>query len=476
MLRSRPVRALSAHWRTIVLAFGVLAGVVIFGTMFFIRSREALEGQLKERLRSAAAAAALQFDAAEVASIRSPADIQSPAFREIVERLQRIRTDLPEIRFAYILRRTENPLQLMFVADADALSSEEELDKNGNGGVDPEEEASQPGDLYDTSEAPALQEEAFLHPSTDPEITLDQWGPLISGYAPIRDQSGQVIAVLGIDMRAEDYVAITHSIFSPINFLLLLLGGALVAGWILRAGWMRQIHLLERINRERTNLLRLTYHQLGGPLTILKWALELLRDVEGDEKACRETLPQFTQYTQEGITRLTSVIDALEGAERVELGVIQYQAELGPLRRVIERAVQEVQSRLAAHRIHVTIDCPDSLVFPCDRAQLLTVFRKLLDNAIDYSEPGGEVTLQVSSDRKRVHVSLRDHGCGIPAVDLLHIGEKYIRASNASIHQPNGNGLSLYVSKGIIESAGGKLTIKSTEGKGTTVSFHLPLG
>ena len=57
---------------------------------------------------------------------------------------------------------------------------------------------------------------------------------------------------------------------------------------------------------------------------------------------------------------------------------------------------------------------------------------------------------------------------------MEHLFEKYLRASNAGTHKPDGNGLGLYIAKGIVESAGGRIWIESIEGRGTTVTFTLP--
>ncbi len=458
-----------------LVAFTVLMCVGFVGIAFFIRSREVLQVQLKDRLRSTAAVAALQFEGEELDRFRTPEDMQSVEFGMFVEKLRRIRAEIPDVRFAYILRSTNDPMTVEFVADADNFGTLEELDRNGNGTVDDDEEASLPGDAYDVTEIPALQSEAFDHPTTDDDLTFDQWGTLISGYAPIRDARGKVHGVLGIDMRAEDYFKISYSIFSPVNLLFLLLVGVFIALWILRMGWRRQVAMLQRINHERTNLLRLTYHQLGGPLTILKWALEEMEEVKDNEQTCLEMLPQFRRSTKEGISRINGIVDALESAEQVELGLLQYRAEQAVFRSLLEQVVKDLESGFHSKQMKVAINCPQDLSFAFDKALIQTVMRKILENTVDYSDKGGQVTIHVECDHRRATIAISDTGCGIPKAELPHVTEKYTRGSNAGVHQPNGNGLSLYIVKGIVEGAGGSMAIDSTEGKGTTVTIVLPL-
>lgn len=79
---------------------------------------------------------------------------------------------------------------------------------NNNGLVEEDEEGSYPGDPYDISDIPAMQGPVFDGPTVDDDFTFDQWGMLITGYAPIRDASGKIIAVLGMDMVGNDYLGL----------------------------------------------------------------------------------------------------------------------------------------------------------------------------------------------------------------------------------------------------------------------------
>jgi signal transduction histidine kinase len=77
--------------------------------------------------------------------------------------------------------------------------------------------------------------------------------------------------------------------------------------------------------------------------------------------------------------------------------------------------------------------------------------------------------------RKTAEFSIQDRGCGIPQKDLPRIFGEFTRASNATTFKADGNGLGLYIVKGIVEHAGGSIKIESKEGKGTTVTVRLPM-
>lgn len=464
--------AIKPRWRLFLSAFVVATLFVTLGVLFFLRARAIMEDQLKNNLRSTAAAAAMQFDGRTLTGIRRAQDMSSPAFQEAVKRLYALREEVPSIRFAYILRRTAAPNILEFVADADALSSDEALDVNGNGTVDEDEVPGFPGDQYDVSEYPALLGDAFAFPTTDADITYDQWGAIISGYAPIRrSDNGQVVAVLGIDMLARDYLAASFSILSPGTLFLVLIGTvAFVAAFVLLL-IRRQMDAMSQMSSERAGLLQLTFHQLGEPLTIFKWSLETIRDRHPSE-SLDKLMPDHVKNMEAGIERMSEIIDALRGAEQVELRTLPYHPQRSSLSELLSKIAKDEQPFLAHKRQTLEIGCENNLWCMMDPTWITQVIRGILKNAMSYSPDGATITVRASYRRKHVLVQVIDRGAGIPRADMSHLFEKFRRGSNATTQA--GTGLSLYTAKGILGIAGGKIWIESREGEGTTVSFTIP--
>ena len=168
----------------------------VFGLYFHVRSTQGVEAQLRERMLSTVSIAALSIDASQIERIRTEQDMNLPAYRDTVNQLMLMRALSPQVRFAYIMRRTDNPDMVAFVADADALSDASVLDVNGNGIVDEDEAPAKTGEEYDISDLPALNA-AFTAASVDEEVTQDQWGRLISAYAPIKNNDGETVAEAG---------------------------------------------------------------------------------------------------------------------------------------------------------------------------------------------------------------------------------------------------------------------------------------
>ncbi len=211
---------------SVLAGYGFLITVLVIHILW---ARSTMESQIRDMLLALASSNAAQIDADALDAVDGRSDMDAPQFRELVTRLQAIRdAEGVSIRYAYILRRTSDPMELEFVADADSLLSPDELDVNRNGTVDMAEEASYPGDTYDVSDNDALRMRAFEAPTTDDEVTIDQWGRLLSGYAPIRRPNGTVTGVLGIDMKADEYQSLIARTASPFLLLVVITSGLLL--------------------------------------------------------------------------------------------------------------------------------------------------------------------------------------------------------------------------------------------------------
>ena len=110
-----------------------------------------------------------------------------------------------------------------------------------------------------------------------------------------------------------------------------------------------------------------------------------------------------------------------------------------------------------------------------DRKLLQGVMKELLDNASVYSPEKSIVTVRVRKNLSRMVIDVEDHGCGISRQDQNRIFSKLTRGKNAMLHKPVGNGVGLYIAKGILERAGGTISVRSDLGKGSTFSILLPL-
>lgn len=214
------------HRVLLPLLFGVFfVFLLVMGVRVCDKTETILERYLRDKSLSVVSLGALRLQehADEIQRIRGREDMGTVAFGAIVRQLQDIRDSAPELRFAYVMRRTDDPDTLEFVADADALATESELDRDGDGIVGEGEKGSYPGDPYDISGTPAMRADAFVGPVTDLEFSRDSWGEWMSAYAPIRDADGDVVGILGVDMASSVFADLSRTVI-PVMRMMIALG------------------------------------------------------------------------------------------------------------------------------------------------------------------------------------------------------------------------------------------------------------
>ena len=150
--------------------------------------------------------------------------------------------------------------------------------------------------------------------------------------------------------------------------------------------------------------------------------------------------------------------------QKIHLGALTQSVleEVGPL-------IQE-----KGHRVSVTTadNVPPVLV---DQQLMHQVILNLVSNAVNYTLPNGEVTIEIAWEGSHLRWSIHDSGIGIPKEALPRLFEKFYRAENALTVETEGTGLGLCLVRLILEQCAGRIWCESEEGKGTTFHFTLPL-
>ncbi len=143
---------------------------------------------------------------------------------------------------------------------------------------------------------------------------------------------------------------------------------------------------------------------------------------------------------------------------------------------LVELAVSDAQATTGHHGLRVA--GPISLVGSWDGARLRRVLDNLLGNAVKYSPGGGTISVEIAEeageDGTWAVLAVRDEGVGIPDVDLPHVFERYRRGSNVG-PRIAGTGVGLAGARQIVEQHGGRMAVKSEEGRGSAFTVALPL-
>lgn len=458
--------------RPVLPALVVLAVVSYLGVAFFLRTQAFMQQQLRENLQTAVTIGAIQFDTEAIDAIRAPGDIDTPAFAAVLATLEKIRMAFPNAQFVYLLRPSEDPHTMTFIADGDTFAPPEKLDANGNGVVEDTEAPALPGDTYDVGPFPSMRE-GLEHPSVDSEVTQDQWGQFISGYAPVIDGRGKAVALLGIDVDAGTFFRLSTSIFSPFVLMLVLVVAILIAAYVALFLLHRRAEFRRKLDSERSAFIDLAMHQIGAPLATLSWWLELLQD--RDTAATNDRKEAYLQLNA-GLQRLQLLVQMLMRVSDVQRHAVTTTSRARcSAQAAIQAAVRSAQADLDRREHVVRADYAADVAVAIECELLMGVLQEIVQNAIDYSPVGSPIEIVLSRSGERATVTVADHGKGMSPAEIDDLFTPFRRGADATTAKPVGNGVGLYIVRGIVEAHGGTIRVRSDKKRGTAVTITLPV-
>jgi signal transduction histidine kinase len=234
---------------------------------------------------------------------------------------------------------------------------------------------------------------------------------------------------------------------------------------------------LQHADQAKTAFISDVSHELRTPLTVIKGTIETLQDGALDDLAGREPLLASMARETERLIKLVNDLLVLTRADAGALNLQPVLVELADLARSRCKRFERTASLRQVSLRTVTNPQPDGQdtyqVF-ADPDRIAQVLDNLLDNAIRYSPPGGEVTLTVAREGDQVACRVADAGPGIPAQHLPFLFERFYRVNPARGRGEGGSGLGLSIVHGLVQAHGGHTEASSIEGQGTTIIFWLP--
>jgi PAS domain S-box-containing protein len=230
---------------------------------------------------------------------------------------------------------------------------------------------------------------------------------------------------------------------------------------------------LKNLDTMKMEFFTLLSHELRTPLTTIKGYADLLQD--GVLGTLNEEQRDKLARISAGVDRLTRIVDNL--SDLSSIASKKYIVDIIPVSLIdlINEVVKGMAFLAESKDIDITTDIPLNLpIVYVDRARIMQVVLNILNNAIKYTPSGGHVTIKARDEGDHVTVSVHDTGIGIPRRDLENIFSGFYHSGYKLSYEYKGAGLGLALSKGIIESHGGRIWAESEVGKGSTFYFTLP--
>jgi PAS domain S-box-containing protein len=230
----------------------------------------------------------------------------------------------------------------------------------------------------------------------------------------------------------------------------------------------------KEIERAKSEFVSLAAHQLRTPLSAIKWALKMI--LEGELGEVTKEQREFLEKTYQSNERMIELINDLLNVAKIEEGGYIYKKVLVDLGEICQSILNSYQQEIEKKNLKVEFQRPKKLPkLMADIEKISLAIQNLLENAIRYNHPGGEIKIELKPREGEVEFIIKDTGIGIPKEEQKKIFTKFFRASNARKMESGGSGLGLFITKNIIEAHGGKIWFESEEGKGTTFYFTLPI-
>jgi PAS domain S-box-containing protein len=228
------------------------------------------------------------------------------------------------------------------------------------------------------------------------------------------------------------------------------------------------------LDRAKDEFISLVSHQLRTPLTIIRLYGNMLSD--GIAGPLEELQFAYVSKITGASVRLIKLVGDILNISRLELNRIKIDCTPSDANELIRSSIEEVGPLIKEKGITVSFKPQDDIgLIPIDTTFFGEIVNNLLGNAIRYSRnQHSEVSISLKKGKRGYLLTVRDNGLGIPSIDQPHIFERFYRARNAASVDSDGSGLGLYMVKMFVETSGGKIWFKSTEGTGTTFYVLFP--
>ena len=225
-------------------------------------------------------------------------------------------------------------------------------------------------------------------------------------------------------------------------------------------------------DEENLDFIAFAAHELRGPITVIRGYIDVLEQelgglLSGDQQ-------ELFHRLSVSANRLSSYINNILNTSRYDQRHLSVSLSPDTMAGIYSTIQDDMALRASSQNRILSVNIPADLPqIAADRGSLSEVMGNLIDNAIKYSNEGGSIMVSAEQHGDFVELSVTDFGIGMSSSVVKNLFQKFYR-SHRSRETVAGSGIGLYISKAIVESHGGTVSVRSTEGKGSTFTFSIP--
>jgi signal transduction histidine kinase len=238
-----------------------------------------------------------------------------------------------------------------------------------------------------------------------------------------------------------------------------------------RVWTLREITADRELDRMRDAFVATVSHELRTPLTSISGFLEMMEDEEHGVGAAGRT---YLDVIRRSTDRLHNLVEDLLLIAQIEARRVELELAPVDLTELTRRSVEACRPTANERQVSLDVIADHPPLVRADARRLEQVTDNLISNAIKFSATGGSVTVSIDSEGDSARLVVADTGIGIASDEVGQVFSRFFRASTASQAAIPGTGLGLSITRALVEQHGGSISLESVEGRGTTVTVHLP--
>ncbi len=229
---------------------------------------------------------------------------------------------------------------------------------------------------------------------------------------------------------------------------------------------------LETLDYSRNQFVSNASHELKTPLATMKIMLESLIYQPDMDKALRT---EFLQDINKEIDRLSAIVSNLLTLVQMDSNSVRLTRENVSLAALVKENAHRLTTLAQQRQQTITLSLADPCDTYADRSKLMQVIYNLMENAVKYTQVGGQIRVTLRRSGHDAVLTVQDNGPGIPRDSLPHIFDRFYRADKARSRETGGTGLGLAIVHQLVLLHGGSIRVESEEGKGSSFIVELPL-
>jgi two-component system phosphate regulon sensor histidine kinase PhoR len=227
---------------------------------------------------------------------------------------------------------------------------------------------------------------------------------------------------------------------------------------------------LERLEEVRRDFVANASHELRTPLTAIQGFAETLLE----STLSAEDQRSYIEIIDRHARRLGHIVRDLLAISTVETGKWNIEPIHLDVGEIAQDLVRDFEPRARDADLALEFTSQGETEAYADPRILEQILTNLLENAMKYTEAGGQIRLSVVGGTDRVRIAVSDTGIGIPKADVARIFERFYRVDKARSRSAGGTGLGLSIVRHLVQRSGGEISVESRLGEGSTFAFGLP--